>query len=79
MRFRSIANAPWFVRYSFALLLVALALALTIVVSPFREHGHFLMFFAAVIVSQIYGGTGAGILATVLSIATVDFFLVPPI
>jgi serine phosphatase RsbU (regulator of sigma subunit) len=79
MRFRSTDKAPWIVRYGIALLLVGLALALTIVVSPFREHGHFLLFFAAVTVSQIYGGLGTGILATVLSVLAVDFFLVPPI
>jgi serine phosphatase RsbU (regulator of sigma subunit) len=69
----------WFARYGFAVLLVGCAFALTLVLAPFREHGHFLLFFAAVIVSQLYGRIGPGILATVFSVLTVDYFFVPPL
>jgi hypothetical protein len=79
MRISSIANPSWFLCYLVAIVLVALAFALTLAVFPFREHGNFLFFFAAVILSQLFGGTGPGVLATVLSIWTVEYYLVPPI
>ncbi len=66
------------VNYGIALLLVAAALLISLVASSFVEPYPFLMFFAAVTFSAWYGGFGAGLLATVLSIVTVNHYFLYP-
>jgi signal transduction histidine kinase len=66
------------VRYGVAVGSVVLALAL----SPLLEcldSATFMAFLAAVTVSTWYGGTGPGLVATGLSLCTLDFFVLPPV
>jgi PAS domain S-box-containing protein len=65
-------------RYGIAVGAVALALLLSALIRPLIDQGIFALFFVAVIVSTWYGGLGAGLLATVLSILAADLFLFPP-
>jgi two-component system NtrC family sensor kinase len=66
-------------RYGIAVASVALALWLASLLSPRADPSHFTLFFAAVMLSSWYGGLGAGLLATVLSALSLDYFFVSPI
>jgi hypothetical protein len=66
-------------RYGAAVASVALALLLSIwVPTPFLEKRHSALFFVAVMASTWYGGRGPGLLATALSAAAIEYFLVRP-
>jgi PAS domain S-box-containing protein len=62
-------------RYGTSVLAVALALLLTLLLKPLLEHGIFVLFLPAVMVSAWYGGLGPGLLATLLSALSIDYFL----
>jgi PAS domain S-box-containing protein len=64
-------------RYSVALVAVVLALLLTLPLSPMIKPTVFPLFFVAVMVSAWYGGLGAGLLATGLAAAAIDYFFIP--
>jgi len=66
-------------RYGGAVLAVASALLLTLLLRPWLEHNEFLLFFPALMLSAWYGGIGPGLLATLLSLLSIDFFVIPPI
>jgi len=66
-------------RYVVAVLMAAMALALTSAFKPIAEHGVYLFFFAAVVSSAWYGGLGPGLVTTVLAVAAADFYFIPPI
>ncbi len=66
-------------RYPIAVVSVALALLLASILSSRADPSHFTLFFAAVMVSAWYGGLGAGLLATVLSALSLDYFFISPI
>ncbi len=66
-------------RYGGAILAVALALLLTLLARPWPEQNDFLLFFPALMLSAWYGGLWPGLLATLLSLLAIDFFLLPPI
>ncbi|HEY0970301.1 MAG TPA: histidine kinase [Gemmatimonadales bacterium] len=66
-------------RYGFAVLSTAIALALTHAFVPVAGQSVFLFFFTAVVSSAWYGGLGPGLLTTVLSVLAAGFFFVPPI
>jgi diguanylate cyclase (GGDEF)-like protein/PAS domain S-box-containing protein len=51
---------------------------LTLLIPPLRQQFKFLLFFLAVFASAT-GGIGPGVLATLLSVAMVDYFLLPPL
>ncbi len=63
--------------YGIALLSVALTLAMLVAIPPLQQQPFFL-FTTAVMVSAWYGGLKPGLLATVLSVAAVDFFFLHP-
>src|SRR3954462_5824547 len=65
-------------RYAVAVAATALALALSLTVAQFANRGPASLFFAAVAVSAWYGGIGPGLLAAILGIAAIDYFLVGP-
>jgi PAS domain S-box-containing protein len=65
-------------RYGTSVLSVALALLLTLLLKPLLEHGIFVLFLPAVMVSAWYGGLGPGLLATLLSALSIDYFLLSP-
>jgi C4-dicarboxylate-specific signal transduction histidine kinase len=58
--------------------LVALAFALTFVLRYFFPYPVLFLFFAAVMASAWFGGTGAGLFAVLLSTLVTDYFFVPP-
>ena len=66
---------PW---YGLSVGLSALALFLMLLSWPLMEHSVFLLFFAAVTVSALYGGLGPGLLATVLSALASNYFFLDP-
>ena len=55
------------------------ALAVTVLLRPFMGSVVFMMFWPAVIFVAAWGGRGPAFLASVLSVALVDFFVLPPI
>ena len=75
----AIFRVGYLARGGFAIGTVAAALALTLGVQPLREQPPTLLFFTAVILTSWYAGTRAGLLASVLSIVALDFFLVEPL
>jgi diguanylate cyclase (GGDEF)-like protein len=66
---------PW--RYPLAVLLSALALLLTLLLWPLMENSIFILFVSAVAISAVYGGLGAGLVATLLSVLASAVFLLP--
>lgn len=65
-------------RYAASVLAVALALLLALLFRPWLEHSVFLFFFSAVMASAWYGGLWPGMLATLLSVGTIDYYLLAP-
>jgi two-component system sensor histidine kinase KdpD len=63
-------------RYGVAVLLVMLASLLAMLFRPWLEHNIFLLFFSAVMMGAWYGGLGPGLLATLLSIGLIEYYLV---
>ncbi|MEW6493233.1 MAG: PAS domain S-box protein [Cyanobacteriota bacterium] len=67
-------------RYGIAVLAVAIAISLKLLLDPLLEvESPFLLFFAAVMVSTVYGGRGAGVLATMLAAFISDYLFLSPI
>jgi len=64
--------------YGTAVVLVALAFLLTFVLRYFFPYPVLFLFFAAVMVSAWFGGTGPGLFAVLLSTLVADYFFVPP-
>lgn len=64
--------------YSVSILCVGIALVLTLLLEPFLDRSIFLIFFAAIAVSNWYGGIKSGLLATVLSVITASYFFIDP-
>ena len=64
--------------YGATIPLVGLAVIVTVLLSPL-ERVPSTVFFAAVAVSARYGGLGAGLLATLLSMLALDYFFIPPV
>lgn len=63
-------------RYGIAIASVGLALLLASLLSRRADPSHFTLFFGAVMVSAWYGGLEAGLLATVLSALSLDYFFI---
>jgi C4-dicarboxylate-specific signal transduction histidine kinase len=64
--------------YATAAALVAIAFALTFTLRHFFSYPVLFLFFAAVMASAWFGGTGAGLFAVLLSTLLTDYFFVPP-
>ena len=72
-------SRPPLLRYAISIASVGAALSLASLL-PFRaDPSHFTLFFAAVMVSAWYGGLGAGLLATLLSDLSLDYFFIAPV
>jgi K+-sensing histidine kinase KdpD len=71
-------RASVLVRYGTALLLVAIALALTALIRPLIDEFVFALFYIAVVISAWYGGLGPALLATAVSIGASDFLFTTP-
>lgn len=68
----------WQLRYGLAVVAVTLSLILTLLLLPVLHKTPAVLFFAAVMISSWYGGLRAGILATILSVLSIDYFVLPP-
>jgi len=66
-------------RYGVAVLSVAVAFALTEAAQTLMERAIFLLFMSAVIVSSRFGGMRAALLATILSVLSCSFILLPSV
>lgn len=72
-------NHPhWARRYGMSVLSFALALGLTLLLSPIKEKGVFLLFLAAVALSTWHGGVKPGVFTAVLSAIAGTYFFLPP-
>jgi K+-sensing histidine kinase KdpD len=60
--------------YGLAILCVGLATLFTQLIHPLVQQKSFVLFFAAVIVTATYGGMGAALLATLLSVFLLNYF-----
>ena len=65
-------------RFVFAVLMVALALALTLLIAPLHQTP-FPLFFAAIILVASRAGRGPGLLAVLLSAVLLDYFFLAPV
>ena len=75
----SLTLPPVAARYGVAIVAWFLALLLTLWLAPHLTRVIFLMFWPAVIAAAWYGGRGPALLAIVLSMLSVDYFLLPPV
>jgi C4-dicarboxylate-specific signal transduction histidine kinase len=66
------------VRYTIAIAVVAAALGLAVLIPWKADPSHFSLFFIAVMLASWYGGLGAGLLATILSAFSLDYFFIAP-
>lgn len=74
------SSDSWFVRYGFAVLLVALATGIRLTLRPIIPTGFpFLTFFLAVMLAAWRGGLGPGLLASILSTLAADLLLIEPL
>jgi PAS domain S-box-containing protein len=64
--------------YGTAVLLVGAAFVATLLIRGLFPYPFLFLFFAAVMASAWFGGTGAGLFAVLLSTIVVDYFFVPP-
>jgi C4-dicarboxylate-specific signal transduction histidine kinase len=64
--------------FGIALVFVATALAFTLLLQRFFPYPVLFVFFAAVMASAWFGGTGPGLFAVSISTIAVDYFFVPP-
>src|SRR5437763_1989929 len=74
-----IDDRPPLLRYAISLASVATALSVASLLPYRADPSHFTLFFIAVMVSAWYGGLGAGLLATILSALSLDYFFIAPI
>lgn len=71
-----IKDRPALLRYTVAIGLAGLALGLAKLIPWRADPSHFSLFFVAVMLGSWYGGLGAGLLATVLSALSLDYFFI---
>ncbi len=70
---------PTVIRYAVAVLAAAGAFALAMTIEhPWVTLSPFFLFYAAVAFSSWYGGTGPGLLTTVLGVIAVDYYILEP-
>jgi C4-dicarboxylate-specific signal transduction histidine kinase len=69
-----IEKRPARLRYLIAIGAVAVALGLAALIPTRADPSHFSLFFVAVMWSSWYGGLGAGLIATLLSALSLDYF-----
>jgi PAS domain S-box-containing protein len=68
----------WVLRYGLTVVTVGLAFLLTASLTKFSSSVPFALFYVAVVVSTLYGGRGAGLLATALSALASAYLILPP-
>ena len=72
------ANRSILRQYRISLFFVAVAFVSTLLLQRIVPYPFPFLFFAAVMISAWFGGTGVGLFAVVASTATVDYFFIPP-
>jgi len=65
-------------RFGTSLLSVLVAFVLTYLLQPLFPYPFLFLFFGAIMISAWFGGTGAGLLAVLMSTGVVAYFFVPP-
>jgi C4-dicarboxylate-specific signal transduction histidine kinase len=65
--------------YGIAFLFVAMALVFSLLLQRFFPYPFLFVFFAAVMASAWFGGTGPGLFAVLVSTVAVEYFFVPPL
>jgi C4-dicarboxylate-specific signal transduction histidine kinase len=73
-----VKDRPPLVRYTIAILAAAAALGLASLIPSRADPSHFSLFFVAVMLSSWYGGLGAGLVTTVLSALSIEYFFMSP-
>ena len=66
-------------KYGTAFVWVVVALGLSLALQQLFPYPFLFLFFAAVMASAWFGGTGPGIFAVILSTLAVDYYFVPPL
>ena len=72
------AQPPALVGYGVAVLLVGLSTLVGLWFRPATYHSPYLFFYAAILISLLYGGFGAGLASTFLSALLVNLLFQPP-
>ena len=72
------AQPPAFARYGVALFLVGLSALVGLWYRTATYHSPYLFFYAAILISLLYGGFGAGLASTFLSALLVNYLFQPP-
>jgi signal transduction histidine kinase len=70
---------PIGIRYAIAIIATAVGVALTGLFAPYLTRVIFILCWPAVVASAWYGGFGPALLASLLSVLAVDYFLLPPV
>ena len=66
------------VRYGLAVAVTALALGASLLFQPYLSRVLFMLFWPAVLVVAVYAGLGPALVASALSVAAVDYWLIGP-
>ncbi|MCC7207284.1 MAG: PAS domain S-box protein [Anaerolineae bacterium] len=74
-----VRRQPRAMRYGVAVALALLALGLTHLFEPYVETTRFVFFSGAVVLASLNGGFGPGVVATILSVVFLDYFLTEPL
>ncbi len=70
---------PHILGYVLAVIGPGVALLLTLLIAPLREHTHGALLLATVMGNAWYGGLGPGLMATAISLLAQHLFLLPPV
>jgi len=65
-------------RYCFSIVCVTVALVVTLFLFSMAHQIYLMLFIAAVVVSSLYGGSGAGLFSIVLSLLCTSYFFLEP-
>src|SRR6476620_6522677 len=68
----------WPARYGLAIVLTGIALAVTLLLASIVQRSVFIFFWPTVIAAAWFGGLGPALLAALMSVAAVDYFIIPP-
>ncbi|WP_220636276.1 diguanylate cyclase domain-containing protein [Georgfuchsia toluolica] len=71
-------RAPFYIRYSLAVVLFSLALLLRFLMAPVEGGLAFVTFYPIILITFYYCGSGPGILVSVLSGLAGEYFFIPP-
>jgi signal transduction histidine kinase/PAS domain-containing protein len=70
---------PAALRYGAAIVLPVVALVMTLALEPYLQRVVFIFFWPAVVGAAVIGGLGPALLASLLSVALADYYLIAPL